>query len=79
MRWRDFLGLTVSAGMMGVAGAAAAQERKGAQPAVEPRKPNAVVKLFKSPEGFPNGLENTPEGLWIAEEVSERAYLVDGT
>jgi len=41
------------------------------------RKPKAVVKLFKSPEGHPNGLENTKEGLWIAEEVSERAYLVD--
>jgi len=61
----------------GLAGAAVAQEKKGAQPTVEPRKPKAVVKLSKSPEGFPNGLENTPEGLWIAEEISERAYLVD--
>jgi hypothetical protein len=32
-----------------------------------------------SPEGHPNGLENTAEGLWIAEEISERAYLVDWT
>ena len=42
-------------------------------------KPKAVVKLFLSPEGHPNGLENTPKGLWIAEEISERAYLVDWT
>lgn len=40
-------------------------------------KPKAVVKLFKSLEGHSNGLENTNDGLWIAEEVSERAYLVD--
>ena len=33
-------------------------------------KPKAVVKLFKSPEGHPNGLETTNEGLWIAEEIS---------
>ena len=43
------------------------------------RKPKAVVKLFKSAEGHPNGLENAKEGLWIGEEVSERAYLVDWT
>src|SRR6266404_9973033 len=49
------------------------------QPDVPVRKPKAVVKLFKSPEGHPYGLENTNEGLWIAEEVSERAYLVDWT
>lgn len=27
------------------------------------RKPKAVVKLFKSPEGHSNGLENTNDGL----------------
>jgi streptogramin lyase len=36
-----------------------------------------VVKLFKSPEGHPNALETTPEGLWIGEQITDRAHLVD--
>jgi streptogramin lyase len=35
------------------------------------------VQLFKSPDGHPNGLETTPEGLWIGEQYTDRAYLVD--
>ena len=27
-----------------------------------------TTKLFKSPQGFPNGLAVTPEGLWIGEQ-----------
>jgi hypothetical protein len=77
VRRREFLGLAAAA--IPAARMAVAQDRRGAQPGVPVRKPKAVVKLFKSPEGYPNGLENTPEGLWIAEEVSERAYLVDWT
>jgi len=42
-----------------------------------PSRPAKVVKLFKSPDGFPNGLETTSEGLWIGEQVSDRAHLVD--
>ena len=36
-----------------------------------------VVKLFRSPDGHPNGLETVPEGFWIGEQVSDRAHLVD--
>jgi len=36
-----------------------------------------VVRLFQSPDGHPNGLEATSEGLWIGEQVTDRAYLVD--
>ena len=36
-----------------------------------------VTKLYKSPDGHPNGLEATPEGLWIGEQTTDRAYLVD--
>lgn len=36
-----------------------------------------VTKLFKSPDGHPNALETTNEGLWIGEQVTDRAYLVD--
>src|ERR1700688_2376458 len=69
---RDFLAATLLAG---VSRAQEGQSRH--EPHVPARKRKAVTKLFKSPEGHPNGLEATNEGLWIAEEVSERAYLVD--
>ena len=36
-----------------------------------------VTKLYKSPDGHPNGLESTPEGLWVGEQVTDRAYLLD--
>lgn len=36
-----------------------------------------VVKLFKSPDGHPNGLETVREGFWIGEQVTDRAHLVD--
>jgi len=77
VRRRDFLGFTGAA--FSVARIVEAQDPRSTQPEVPLRKPNAVVKLFKSPEGHPNGLENTNDGLRIAEEVSERAYLVDWT
>ncbi len=36
-----------------------------------------VVKLFQSPEGHPNALEATPEGLWVGEQTTDNAYLLD--
>lgn len=42
-----------------------------------PTKKGKVVKLFKSPDGNPNALEATPDGLWIGEQCTDRAYLVD--
>jgi len=36
-----------------------------------------VTKLFRSPEGHPNALEATPQGLWVGEQISDRAYLLD--
>jgi streptogramin lyase len=66
LRRREFLGTAIAGGI------------SFAQASRPPaRKPKAVVKLFKSPEGHPNGLETTTEGLWIGEQVSDRAYLVD--
>ncbi len=41
------------------------------------RKAAKVTRLFKSPEGHPNALEATPEGLWVGEQVSDSAYLLD--
>src|SRR5260370_41198805 len=62
-----------------MAGIACAQQRPSQQAAlpVPVSKPTAVVHLFRSPDGHPNGLETTKEGLWIAEEAADRAYLVD--
>jgi streptogramin lyase len=42
----------------------------------DPHKARAT-KLYRSPEGHPNALEATPQGLWVGEQVSDRAYLLD--
>ena len=36
-----------------------------------------IELLYKSPDGHPNALEGTPEGLWVGEQVSDAAYLLD--
>ncbi|MDZ4800860.1 MAG: hypothetical protein SGI92_22095 [Bryobacteraceae bacterium] len=36
-----------------------------------------VTRLFKSPDGHPNALEATPQGLWVGEQVTDSAYLLD--
>ena len=36
-----------------------------------------VTRLFKSPDLHPNALEATPEGLWVGEQVTDIAYLLD--
>lgn len=36
-----------------------------------------VRNLFRAPYGVPNGLQITDEGLWIADQVSDRAALLD--
>ncbi|MBI3680958.1 MAG: hypothetical protein HY235_11245 [Acidobacteria bacterium] len=36
-----------------------------------------VTKLFRSPEAHPNAMETVPEGVWIGEQVSDAAYLMD--
>jgi streptogramin lyase len=42
-----------------------------------PTRPARVTKLFKSPDGHPNALETSKEGLWIGEQTTDCAYLVD--
>jgi hypothetical protein len=63
MRRREFL-----------AGAAAAGVLAQADP---PARRARVVPLFRSPDGNPNALETTREGLWIGEQATDIAYLVD--
>ena len=36
-----------------------------------------VEVLYPSPDGHPNGLEATPEGLWVGEQITDRAHLLD--
>jgi streptogramin lyase len=36
-----------------------------------------TTPLFKSPEGYPNGIAATADGLWIGEQKSDNAVLVD--
>src|SRR5215467_3241738 len=42
-----------------------------------PSRQAKVVKLFRSPDGHPNGLETVAEGFWIGEQITDRAHLVD--
>src|SRR6185436_2327613 len=67
MHRREFI---ASAGM-----AALASRVYGAKDA--PTRTAKVVRLFKSPDGHPNGLETAKEGFWIGEQTTDRAILVD--
>lgn len=42
-----------------------------------PSRTAKVTKLFRSPDGHPNGLETVADGFWIGEQVTDRAHLVD--
>ena len=64
MHRREFLGTLVAATALGASNDFPSRAAK-------------VVRLFKSPDGHPNGLETTSEGLWIGEQVTDRAHLVD--
>ncbi len=46
-----------------------------APPAVE--TPADIEPLWKSPDGHPNALEATAEGLWVGEQITDMAYLLD--
>src|SRR6185369_5709992 len=70
---REFLAASVGAGLAGrvalgqPAPAAARKNAGGGNPRV-PTRMAKTTKLFKSPQGFPNGIAVTPEGLWIGEQ-----------
>jgi hypothetical protein len=52
-------------------------ERNRAPAPPPPMRKVTTTKLFKSPEGYPNGIAVAPEGLWIAEQKTDHAVLVD--
>jgi hypothetical protein len=47
---------------------AAARADGGTPPRAISKRKAKTTKLFKSPEGYPNGVAVTPEGLWVAEQ-----------
>src|SRR5262249_27611755 len=72
---RAFLG-TLGAGLVGARIARAQQPGAANAPAVKVRKAKTTT-LFKSPEGYPNAITATSEGLWIGEQKTDHACLVD--
>jgi hypothetical protein len=78
IRRRDFFGTTLAAGVGAVAATGLrAQEAPGRGSAPTPTYQAKVEKLFKSPDRYPNALEATPDGLWVADQVSERVLKMD--
>jgi hypothetical protein len=71
---REFLA-TLGVGLIGMHVARAEQSGQAAAP--PPVRKVKTTTLFKSPEGYPNGIAATPEGVWIAEQRSDVAHLVD--
>ena len=41
------------------------------------RRRAKIEKVWQSPEGNPNGLEATDQGLWVGEQITDRAHLLD--
>lgn len=60
--------------MLGSLAAAAAVAKEQHYPI---RRRKAIEKVWKSPEGNPNGLEATADGLWVGEQITDRAHLLD--
>lgn len=71
---RDFVKLAPAAI---AAPALRAQEGSGAAKIDAPVYKAKVEKLFKSPDRYPNAMETAPDGLWIADQVSERVNKLD--
>src|SRR4051812_5858980 len=65
MTKREFLKAGIGAGLALAKGTAAFSQQSSGRPA---RRMAKTTKLFKSPQGYPNGIAVTPEGLWIGEQ-----------
>lgn len=75
MQRRHFIGTALAAGVAGLTDlpkAAAQPVRLGAA-----RRLVEVERLYKSPDTIPNALEAEPDGLWIADQVTERIHKVN--
>ena len=67
---RAFLA-TLGGGLLGARLAAQTGGGRGA-PSIPTRKVKTTT-LFKSPEGYPNAITATPDGLWIGEQRTDNA------
>src|SRR6266700_8290290 len=77
MNRRAFLG-GVGAGLLGTRLAGAQPPQPEARSGQEvPSRRVKTTPLFKSPEGYPNAIAVAPDGLWIAEQKTDHAHLVD--
>ena len=72
---RAFLG-TIGAGLLGTR-LAGAQTQSGAGAKTVPVRKAKTTTLFKSPEGYPNAITATADGLWIGEQKTDNACFVD--
>ncbi len=73
---RDFIG--VGLGLAAAQSVSAQQTTAtGRGAASVPSRKGKITKLFQSPEGYPNAIAVAPEGLWIGEQKSDNACLVD--
>ncbi len=75
VRRRDFIGAAATSGLAAFAGltTARAQDKLPAHPS----RAAKVEKLYKAPDTHPNALEAADDGLWIADQISERVSRVD--
>jgi len=64
-------------GAVAAAGVSVGQTNPPARAPEAPRRLAKVEKLFKAPDAHPNALEAASDGLWIGDQVSERAFRVD--
>ena len=79
IRRREFLSTSAIAGVGLASGSLSAQDAP-ARGGGAPKPPTYAPKielLWKSPDRYPNALEASPEGLWVADQVSERINLLD--
>jgi hypothetical protein len=72
MTKREFLTAGIGAGLALVERTRAFSQTAGRTSSRKAR----TTKLFKSPQGFPNGIAVTPEGLWIGEQKLSGAQAV---
>ena len=73
---RAFLG-SVGIGVLGSRFVRAQSAAPAQLPAPVPVRRIKSTVLFKSPEGYPNAIAVAPDGLWIAEQKTDNAHLVD--
>ena len=81
IRRREFIGsasaVIAAMGAPELASAQAGVQGEGAKAPSIPTRHAKVERLFKAPDVHPNALEAAPDGLWIADQVSERVFKVD--